>query len=158
MANWNQTSLWNKTQRRLKERSEKSSRKDVCEKEWVCHFSPTHGGELRTLNLNKRTGSQKPLFLSAWSKPEDISSVTFGSYCLWSEDPMSTQDSGLSLHSAMASRWTLPGSRIGKDSISKERKRLEMETVNGSLPPCKLGLFPVMLLFLSFFYLHIYSK
>lgn len=71
---------------------------------------------------------------------------------------MSTQDSGLSLHSAMASRWTLPGSRIGKDSISKERKRLEMETVNGSLPPCKLGLFPVMLLFLSFFYLHIYSK
>lgn len=56
---------------------------------------------------------------------------------------MSTQDSGLSLHSAMASRWTLPGSRIGKDGISKERKRLEMETVNGSLPPCKLGLFPV---------------
>lgn len=56
---------------------------------------------------------------------------------------MSTQDSGLSLHSAMASRWTLPGSRIGKDGISKEGKRLEMETVNESLPPCKLGLFPV---------------
>lgn len=35
------------------------------------------------------------------------------------------QDPEASFPSIMSSRWTLPGSQIGKDSISKDNKRLE---------------------------------
>lgn len=49
-----------------------------------------------------------------YQKDRNIEASFFSPEQTW-EDPVSMQDPGASIPSIMGSRWTLPGSQIGKD-------------------------------------------